>query len=291
MDWEDIRYFVALTRHGSLSATARALRVNHATVARRVGNLEQHIGKTLFDRGAEGYGLTTDGKALMEQALAMERAATSFARHVEGDEDQAGLVRLTAGRTLAEWFLVDRLYGLHQRHPLIDIELVGDMRVLSLARREADIALRFGAPKDSELAARRVGTVFFSLYVATRWQHEPDALTTLPVCGFDKEEVTIPEAVWLDQAFKGRRFAFRGSQASQAAACRAGFGIALLPNYLAGSDRQLVKIESPIPPLEREIWLLIRQDLKKLPRMRVVIDYLVDIFRQEREKFALPEGP
>eukprot|EP00456_Euglypha_rotunda_P078887 TRINITY_DN75617_c0_g1_i1.p1 TRINITY_DN75617_c0_g1~~TRINITY_DN75617_c0_g1_i1.p1 ORF type:complete len:173 (-),score=29.95 TRINITY_DN75617_c0_g1_i1:10-528(-) len=143
LDWEDVRYFVALARHRSLSATARALRVNHATVSRRVTSLEALLGKTLFDRTAGSYALTQDGKVLLEDAMAMDKAALAVLRRLDENTELGGLVRLTAGRTLAEWFLVDRLYGLHQKHPAIDVEVVGDVRLLSLARREADIALRF----------------------------------------------------------------------------------------------------------------------------------------------------
>src|SRR5438067_8396781 len=77
LDWEDVRYFVALARHGTLSATARALRVNHATVARRTTNLEALIGRALFDRRASGYVLTAEGKAVFDEASAMDEAALS----------------------------------------------------------------------------------------------------------------------------------------------------------------------------------------------------------------------
>jgi DNA-binding transcriptional LysR family regulator len=178
---------------------------------------------------------------------------------------------------------------LRRRYPAIDVELIGDVRLLSLARREADLALRFGSPKSSELAARRVGTVFFGLYVASSLRDELDAAARLPLIGFDKEDDWIAEAKWLEQHFPGRRFAFRGnSQTAQAAAARAGFGVALLPRYLAADDPRLAEAPCDIPLLQREIWLLIRPDLTRVPRVRAVADYLVEVFRRERQHFAGP---
>jgi len=83
LDWEDIRYFVALARHGSLSGTARALRVNHATVARRVASLETKLGRSLFVRRADGYALTADGKAVLDEAQAMDEAALSVLQRLD----------------------------------------------------------------------------------------------------------------------------------------------------------------------------------------------------------------
>src|SRR3954452_19170513 len=126
LDWEDIRYFVALARHGSLSATSRALRVNHATVSRRVTSLEAKLGRSLFDRRADGYALTAGGKAVLDEAQAMEEAALSVLRRLDTGTELSGLVRLTAARVLAEGFLVERLGELHRRYTALDIELISD---------------------------------------------------------------------------------------------------------------------------------------------------------------------
>src|SRR5262245_6660592 len=102
LDWEDVRYFAALARHGALCATARALRVNHATVARRITSLETLIGRALFERRANGYLLSAEGKSVLKEANAMEDAAFSVLRRLDGGTDLSGLVRLAAGQVLAE---------------------------------------------------------------------------------------------------------------------------------------------------------------------------------------------
>ena len=287
LDWEDLRYFVALTRHGSLSAAARDLRVTHATVARRVTSLEALLGRPLFERRADGYSLTADGTALLHEANAMEEAALAVLRRIDTSKELNGLVRLTAARVLADSFLIDRLGELHERHPGLDIELIGDARVVSLARREADIALRLGASKDSDLIARRVASVAFGLYASPAYRDKLAAGQPAAFIGYDRDSDFIFEASWLTRQFPTGRFAFRtNSQMSQAAAARASYGLALLPRYLAANDSGLVQVPHVEALPSRDVWLLIRRDLTKVPPIRAVADYLVELFQRERRLLA-----
>src|ERR1051326_808736 len=283
LDWEDVRYFVALARRGTLSATARDLRVNHATVARRVASLEAAGGHPLFDRRADGYALTADGKAVLDEARPMDEAALSVLRRLDAGTDLNGLVRLAIGRVLAERFLIDRLRAFHARYPAIDLEVIGGSRVVSLARREADLALRYGSPKDSDLIARRVATIGFGLYAAPGYRDNIDAGAPPAFIGFDDESDYIVELASISHQFGERRFALRtNSQTTQAAAARAGFGIALLPRYFAAADPDLVPVSLANRLPEREVWLVIRRDLRNVPRVRALADYLVAVFRRDQ---------
>jgi DNA-binding transcriptional LysR family regulator len=288
LDWEDVRYFVALARHGTLSASARALRVNHATVARRIASLETLIGRALFDRRAEGYVLTAEGKAVFEEASAMDEAAMSILRRRDARTELNGLVRLAAGRVLAERFLIDRLRAFHERFPAIDLEVIGGSRVVSLAKREADVALRYGSPKDSELVARRVATISFGLYASPGYRDKLNAGQPPAFIGFDLESDFIAEAKWLARRFGDQRFSFRtNSQTTQAAAARAGYGVALLPRYLVAThEPDLVEVSLGGRLPERDVWLLVRRDLKDVPRVRAVTDYLVEVFQRDRRLLA-----
>jgi DNA-binding transcriptional LysR family regulator len=286
LDWQDVRYFVALARYGTLAATARALRVNHATVARRIENLEALLDCALFERRPEGYTLTVEGKAALAEAAVMDEAALSLRDRLKAGTEIRGLVRLTAPRSLLDYFLVQRLSALHERHPGIDLELIGDARVLSLARRDADMALRMGSPKDSDLIARRLGTVGYGLYASPAYARKIAKGEPLAVIGYDPESDFITDAVWMVRRFPDQRFAFRSnSQVSQAAAARAGFGVALAPDFIAASDRGLKRVfpEEPVP--EPDLWLLMRRDVAKIPRIRAVADYLIELFRREGKWF------
>jgi DNA-binding transcriptional LysR family regulator len=287
LDWEDVRYFVALARHGTLSATARGLRVNHATVARRVASLERLLGRPLFDRRAKGYALTAEGEAVLDEARIMDEAALSVLRRLDAGTELNGSVRLAVGRVLAERFVIDRLRPFHKRYPAIVVEMIGGSRIVSLAKREADIALRYGAPKDSELVARRVAKIAFGLYASPAYRDELKTGGVPAFIGFDEDSDFIAEAMWLARRFGDNRFSFRtNSQTTQAAAARAGYGIALLPRYVADGDQGLVQVLLAERLPERDVWLLIRRDLTKVPRVRAIADHLVAVFRQERRLLA-----
>jgi len=286
LDWEDLRFALALARHGSLSAAARVLRVNHATVSRRIERLQAAIGQVLFDRRKEGYRLTDTGQMVLDQLTRMDDAVLSLLSLPMGEE-QGGLVRIAASRALADGFLIERLGELRLRLPTTDIEIIGESRVISLARREADIALRLGHPKENDLIGRKVGEVGYGFYAAPTYLADLAAGGPLQFVGFDPDSDTIAEAAWLKREFPGQRIAFRSnSQTAQAAAARAGFGIALLPHYLALTDPDLdpAPIDADMPA--REVWMLMRADLVGKPRIRAVAEEIVDLFFREKDLLA-----
>lgn len=285
LDWDDVRYAVALARHGSLSATARALGVNHATVSRRLDGLERALGRPLFDRRPDGYRPNAAGAVVLAEAEAMESGALALLRRLDKIKDgPAGPVRLTTARTLALGFLIDRLDGLRRRHPGIELELVLETRITSLARREAEIALRLGRPADSTLVGRRVASIAYRAYAAPVVAAEAASGGTPPLIGDEEGE---SEAAWLALRHPGRPIAFRcDSQMAQAAAARAGWGVALLPRFLGDPDPGLAPVALDTLPPPREIWLLIRSDLAEVPRVRAVANALAGLFRENRALFG-----
>lgn len=275
LDWDDLRVVLALARHGSLSATARALRVNHATVSRRIDAVELALGRPLFDRRASGYQVTSDGAVVVEHAQAMEASALALSQGLETSDGPNGIVRVTLTRSLADLVVAEALGELHKLAPGITIELLTDMRVLSIAQREADIALRLGRPKDSELVGRRVGEVSYGYYASSRtialWRKQQPT----PLIGYDEDSSYAAEAAWLGQHFARHRVSFRSnSNLSQAAAARAGFGVALLPRYLGDGFKGIRPFDfGPVMPA-RELWLLLRRDLARRSHIRLVADFL-----------------
>jgi molybdate transport repressor ModE-like protein len=283
VDWEDIRFFAALARHGSLSAAARALAVNHATVARRVTGLERAIGVPLIERRPDGYKLTEAGRSALEAAAGMEDAAEILQR-IGNAPAVAGLVRITATPSFAEGFLIARLRVFCEQHPDIDVELITDTRTVSLSRREADLAIRLGRPSDSELIARRVATLRFGFYAAPTWKERLAKGAEPILIGFDDTNAHRPEAVWLARHFRGKRFAFRSnSQISQATAAREGHGVAMLPHFLGGASAALHRVEiGPTPP-PRELWLMRRRDGSEAHAVQVAREFLRELFQRERD--------
>ncbi|MFG1378329.1 LysR family transcriptional regulator [Xanthobacter autotrophicus] len=286
LDWEDARFFAALARHGSLSATARALGVNHATVARRVAAMEQALGEKLFERRPDGYGLTPAGTRALEAADAMEKAARRLLRAQE-PRPLGGLVRIATTPSLADLYLVPRLAALTQRHPAIDVEIVSERRLASLARREADIALRLGVPKDADVIALRLATLAFGYYGTPDWRSRIAAGAAPVFVGFDKANAHLPEAAFLARHFPRARLAVRANtQSTQAIAVRAGHGIALLPRFIGAGEPELVPVPlAPLPPT-RELFLLTNRLSADDGTVRAVRDGLAALFHADAALFS-----
>lgn len=285
VDWEDVRFFVALARHGSLSATARAVTVNHATVARRLAALEQALGTKLFKRRPSGYELTAAGRRALEAADAMESAATALSR-LESEKALTGLVRISATPSLAETFLIPRLVALQQQHPMLDLEVSAERRPVSLQRHQSDVALRLGRPERGELMVRRIANLAYRFYANPAWRDRVREGAAPCFIGFDEGGAHFPESTWLARRFGNARLSFRcNDYIGQIAAARAGYGIAVLPHFLAAGDPALVKVRLSEMPPARELWLLTRHDAAKTPRIRVVTDFLLDLIRRERPLF------
>ncbi len=284
VDWEDIRFFTALARHGTLAATARSLKVTHATVARRLANFESTLGRPLFTRGAQGLALNAAGAAALAEAAQMEMAACALAEKRESPGNIAGSVRITLARVLADGFLAERLEPLQAKHPDLDIELVATSKNLSLARREAEIALRLARPASGELLARRVMTLDYGFFAAPEYAARLAGGEQPGFIAFDDASDQVPEAAWAQRFLTGKRVLLRAnSQLAQALAARAGRGVALLPNLIARSTGGLVAVPFDEAPPPRELWLLMRPDVARLARVRTVADHLVELFHENRE--------
>lgn len=288
VDWQDVRVFLALGRYRSLSAAARALQVNHATIARRIQSLEDSMGEKLVERRPDGYVLTPAGEIALQAASGMEAAAqllTRSDRH-EG-EDVRGVVRINAPPALGHAFISAQLARMAALHPGLDIELATDLRSVSLDRRQADIAVRVGKPVDGDFIAKSVGKMAFGFY-GTRERCEEVEQGHPPVfVSFDEQNLDLLEASWIAQQFPRARVAFRAeNQVLQATAARAGAGIALLPHYIGRQVPELQPVElTPLPPA-REMFLLMRGHDRNARPIRAVMDHLVDAFKENRALFA-----
>lgn len=288
--WEDLRFFWSLARHGTLSATARALGVNHATVARHLARLEGRLGLILFDRRADGYVPTLDGEAVLAEVTAMHDAteaiaARAFANAKEGEgRGVGGTVRLTATRALTDEWLAGCFTTLLRDHPSINLEVLAESRNLSLARREAEVAIRLAEPEDGDVIARRGVTIGHGLYAAPAVAAAVRVGEDAPFIGDLDDQ--LPESRWLERLARGRRFSFRGdSLPARRAAAAAGWGVALLPHYLVSENSGLERLELEEEPPNREAWVLVRRDLISVPRVRVVVDWLLESFRRDAHRF------
>ncbi len=274
--WDDIRYFLALARTGSLSGASRDLRVEHSTVARRVGQLEEKLSLRLFDRFARGWALTREGEGLLERAEAIEREVMSFRRLAAGADDLAGTVTISAPPILLSHVLLPRLRDLTADHPGLELRLVGERREADLMRAEADIAVRLGRPGEPDLVMQPLGEITYGLYGMPDAVNRP-AFDRLYI-GFDDTMPGLPQKLWLDEYAAGCRFSLRSNDmGTMLQAALGGFGIALLPDFLARHHSQLTKMHDVYEPPVRPLFLVMHPDVRRSRRVRLAADMLLSI--------------
>ncbi len=285
MDWEDLKTFLAVARHGNLSAGARSLGVSQTTMARRLDGLHRKLGVRLLTRTPEGFRLTPAGERILPRIERMEGEALSVERAISGEDERLeGLVRITSVDAFAARILAPGLARLGAAHPGIAIELITDVRSFSLARREADIAIRLAPFEQQEAVVRRVADMAFGLYASADYVSafgEPDwSLQGQQGQGHRLISVqdslaSLPEAQWLaDLAPAAVAALLANSRQVQLEACAAGVGLACLPRYLADDAPSLTRLQTPTSPPERGIWIGVHQDLRDTPRIRAVLEVL-----------------
>ncbi len=279
MEWSDVRIFLAIARAHSLNGAARLTGQSQPTMGRRLKALERAVGHALFQRGAEGFLLTDEGVALLAHAERMEEEAIAFERELAGHgEELEGQLRVSS----SDWFGVHMLTPVFaefvKAHPRVTLELVTDARLLNLARREADLAFRIQAFAEPDVVQRRLMTVPYGLYAA---KGSPRALPRegngCALITLDASYRDFPDARWLKQVLPKARVAFTSnSREAQARMCADGVGLAVLPRPLgdAMAGLRLVKVDAPPPG--RDVWVGFHRDLRRLRRMRALVDLCVE---------------
>jgi len=287
LDWDGLRYFRTLAASGSLSAAARALRVQHTTVARRVAALESELGARLFLRNARGYTLTRVGQALLESVQAMHAQVEQVTRLASGqDVEMRGAVRVATADTLATHVVLPALKSLVREHPELELEVVSDTRQHDLSRREADVALRVGASGDTELVGRRVALLGFGLYGARERPKKLD-LRRVHYVTFEELVGKLPHQRWLAEHAPGARVVLRANrQETLVEAVRLGLGLGILPCLIAEGDATLHRWLGPEQVFTRELWLLLHPDLQGSRRVRAVMTAIAEHVRKEQARIT-----
>jgi DNA-binding transcriptional LysR family regulator len=286
MDWDNLKFFLALAETGSLSRAAEKLRVDHSTVARRIDMLEQELGLRLVERLSRSYRLTAEGERVRDRAKEIETGIADIARFAQSvDRSPQRVVRVSGPPTFVSRFLAPRLLPLQGEHPGLRIELVGEARQTSLSRGETDLALRLVRPVEKGVVARRLAVVAYGLYgsrdyVARCGEDAQDFI------GYDDSLDHLPQQRWLKMLAGDRRLALRSNDlVNLLTAARAGLGLAVLPCLMARGEPDLVSVPTRLPPLTRELWLLFHRDIGRAPAVRTVIDRITAIMAGARAAF------
>ena len=287
LDWNDLRYFLAVARDGSTLAAARALRVSQTTVARRITALEEALGVRLFEKRQAGYTLTPEGQSLLGQATTVESALNSFADAASAhSRDVSGTVKITTEEVYAITILAPLLRELHEAFPEIVIELDTSQSVRDLGAGEADISLR-STKAESQLSAGLVGRQLciddWALYCSRDYAARNGVprnraqLKKHSFIGGGGGNLWIHYQNWLQQLGLEQQVAMHhATSGGLLSGVRSGFGIAVLPCVVADGDPDLVQCLTPRSDHGRLLWLFTHERVRHTPRVRAVVDFLYD---------------
>lgn len=281
-DWDNYRYFLAVVREGSYSAAARSLSVSQPTVSRRIAQLEGSLGTRLFEQGSDGLVTTEPGRRLVDYAEQLEETALRLRYEVEGLDDAAsGSVTLSTTEGLATTWLVPRLSKLKRRFPKISINLIVTGGIVDIMRGEADVALRFGEMKSSDLMARRIAEPIAGIFASKDYLEEygpPKSLDDLKshkLVEMTGECGRYPQCAWLNQLMANSE---RGARADNAFAglefANAGLGLVACMAYMTTGRPDLVRVLEDDFEVQMDLWMVSHPDLRGSTRVRLVKEFL-----------------
>lgn len=282
-DWNDLRYLLAVARHGSTLAAGRALGLSQSTVHRRLAELERRLGQKLVTRTSSGYRLTDFGEAVLPAAEQVAHAVRAFEQQASDvGRDQVGVIRITCPEPImyriTQTGLLDRF---HARHPSLRVEFVMSDKYLDLAKGDADVALRSGDVEDSELVGRKIADSLWAVYASRAYieRHgRPDRVEDLNahrLIGLDETMAKHRAATWLRAvAPEAEIVARNNSVLGLVYAAKSGIGLAPLPTALGDSESDLVRVLGPIPELARSWRLLAHPDVRRTARVSAFFDFI-----------------
>ena len=298
LDWDDLRFFLSVQRHGSLSAAARELDVAQSTVGRRLASLETSLGVRLLDRTPEGYVLTPAGHDVRDKAQRLEVEARALERSVGGQDTRvSGLVRVVCAEAMAAHILAPSLAAFHGQNADVLVELIPHTLDLSLAMRDAELSVRLTQPNQHDLVIRRIGSMAFGLYASPAYLEshgKPDFETKCAGHSLIRQLNDVensPQFGWLADATTRAKIVFQTSSHEAAvSAALEGSGLACLARFRADREGgRLVNLGPLTQPPTAGIWLVVHKDSKDTARIRAVMDHITGSVRALRSSL-MPEG-
>ncbi len=280
MNWDDLRFFLALARERTVSGAGRALQVKHTTVARRISALEDQLGSRLFDRLPSGYAMTQVAENLYPHALSMEEIVQAADREVFGMDTQLnGTLKLTASFDVFTRLITPKLQRFTDQYPGIDIELLSSTSLADLASRQADIALRLTPKPPEYLIGREILPLRHGIYASTEYLKKRRGNEKLILWEHERD---TPE--WVADHFPAARVVARTTEImTMVDAVKNHMGLARMPCYVADGEPSLRRLDLSLTPSSWGVWVLSHVDLRSTARVRVCREFLIDVIEQQRD--------
>lgn len=291
--WDDMRFFLALSRKKTFLAAANDLQVTHTTVARRISSLEDSLQSQLFHRSEKGCRLTPAGEELVHYAEQLESTMLNLTESVSGyNKELSGAIRIGAPDGIGNWYLAAILAKLQRRHPCLEIELIAVPMYYSLSKREIDILITVRKPTIGHTITRKLTNYRLGLFAARSYlaSHPPvsslEDLRDHQIIGYIDDLLFDKDLQFIDEIAPGINTKFRSSTVvAQLKAVIAGAGVGVIPFFMAIGESELVSLLSG-HTIERGYWLQVHPDTRDLARVRTTIDFLVEQIRSDHDLFT-----
>jgi|TARA_R110001606_G_scaffold32675_3_gene98521 DNA-binding transcriptional LysR family regulator len=290
--WNDFEVVLAIATAGSLSGASRALGVSHATVFRRLGDIEQRLGVSLFERSRTGYRPTLAGEELAETARIMDEAALAAERKVAGrDLEPRGEIWLTTTDSLLMGLLSPLFTQFQHKYPGIVLDVAVSNQLFNLTRREADVAIRPSNAPPENLIGRPLMAIGQAVYGHRSLNLSPGAsikaLASQPWIGAGPRLQDSALDQWMDNNALKAACVYRvDTLVNILSAVSSGMGLGVLPCYLADEDPDIIQLTDPIPELEYGLWFLMHPDLRGVVRIHALMDFLTEMVRAQKQRLA-----
>lgn len=293
INWDDLKYFLAMAEEGSLSAAARKLGVSQPTLSRRLTALEEDVGSDLFMRTRTGLEMTSIGERMVSHATHMRDDVYSIERLLTGhDSSLRGSVVISCIAILGADWLVHQTRPFRDQFPGITVEFKVENNASDLLRREADIAIRMFRPVQNDLIAKRVGTMTYGYYASKQYIEKhgmPETLDEVSDHSFilPHDEILAYTNKYVKRPMHPRgQIAFRSnSLITLASAVREGYGVGAYSCIMADQDSNLVRLFGDVTVFSSDIWLVTHAELKRSARIRAMYDFLTDVFKKHADAF------
>lgn len=282
LSWDDFRLIKAIADAGGLTGAASVLNVNHSTVFRRLGQIEDSVGLQLFERRKTGYVATPAGEEMAALAARIDDDVSGFARRIAGREiAPSGEVRITTTDTLFMHLLIPIFHAFRLAHPTIRLDVVIANQALNLSKRDADIAIRASDSPPETLVGRRIATLGWAVYGrAAEAPVSPEALDPAALYGRDwvclgDQLGHVKAARFVRDRVAPERIVLKTSAVlGLAEAIAQGIGIGPLPCFIGDQNPGLGRLMPPNPEFGTGLWLLTHPDIRQSPRIRATLDFM-----------------
>jgi len=281
-DWNDIRFFLELSRKGRLTEVAKALKVDHTTVSRRISTLEQQLDAKLFESTTRGYVLTQAGEQLLTQAESMESASATILDNIGGaNRNLTGVVRLGVPEGFGSQFLSQDMPLFQELHPEIELEFVANDRFVSLSKREADLSITLERPRSGRLVSKKLTDYTLRLYASRSYLkkntpiHCMNDLKDHNFISYIDELVPDPQMLYLSEFVSNPNVTLKSSSiVFQFQATLAGAGVSIMHCFVADEHPELICILPEEIEVKRTFWLNTPEDIHDLARIKAVSQFL-----------------